>query len=96
MLPDRPWQTFQEPGTVREHTMILGGVLCRWWGENEPPGAKILEGIYNALNDKSYEIERALRDLLYAHIGRLRNLGYADEVIENTWIVQRVRKVLDE
>jgi hypothetical protein len=38
----RAWETDRQDGQVTEHSMVIGGVLCRWWGEQEPPGAQIL------------------------------------------------------
>jgi len=36
---DREWWTkFRDDANVMtEHSAVLGGVLCRWWGDDEPP-----------------------------------------------------------
>ena len=39
------WETTKTPQSVTEHSLVIGSVLCRWWGENEPPGAKLIAAL---------------------------------------------------
>lgn len=37
------WYITKNDGEVTCHTRIIGGVLCRWWGDGQPPvGVAIL------------------------------------------------------
>jgi hypothetical protein len=37
------WVTEREAGKITCHTRMIGGVLCRWWGDGPPPpGARAL------------------------------------------------------
>lgn len=38
------WEVEGE-GRAACHSLVIGGVLCRWWGEEEPPGHKLLEAL---------------------------------------------------
>lgn len=42
ILKDREWQLEEGPGQVPCWSTVIGGVLCRWWGTEEPPGHKEL------------------------------------------------------
>jgi len=36
------WHTTREPGCITESSLIIGGVLCRYWHEAIPDGAPFL------------------------------------------------------
>jgi len=59
VLKDREWQLEDAPGQVRCWSTVIGGVLCRWWGTEEPPGHKDLIDITN-LRTRLAESEEAL------------------------------------
>lgn len=50
------WQTETGDDQVTCHSLVIGGVLCRWWGEVEPEGARLLSA--------APELLEALKDLL--------------------------------
>ena len=31
------WETEKSEGAVTVHHRMVGGVLCRWWGDGQPP-----------------------------------------------------------
>lgn len=37
------WIAERDPGTVPCHSRVIGGVLCRWWGDTPPPGVARLD-----------------------------------------------------
>lgn len=37
------WKSERGHGAIACHTRVIGGVLCRWWGEEEPRGVRILD-----------------------------------------------------
>lgn len=42
--PRVDWITERQENNVTCHTRIIGGVLCRWWGEGElPPGVRAID-----------------------------------------------------
>jgi hypothetical protein len=39
-------------GAVVVHSLVIGGVLCRWWGEEEPVGASLLLDFARQLEER--------------------------------------------
>lgn len=37
------FEVTSQPNQVPCYSLVIGGVLCRWWGKEEPEGAKALE-----------------------------------------------------
>lgn len=47
------WQTDIGPNQVTCHSRVIGGVLCRWWGNGpEPEGVAILDKLTTTLSPK--------------------------------------------
>jgi len=46
-LKDREWEIDRGERQVTCHSLVIGGVLCRWWGEDneKPPGADLLAAL---------------------------------------------------
>lgn len=38
-----PWEHTANPGEVPCHSRLVGGVLCRWWGSEEPEGVQSID-----------------------------------------------------
>lgn len=55
-MPEEPikdWEWEHTPATPEQpaaHTMTIGGVLCRWWGDTPPPGVETLANIKMAMD----------------------------------------------
>ena len=37
------WQTTRNNNEVTCHSRMIEGVLCRWWGEDTPPGVQMID-----------------------------------------------------
>ena len=47
------WEHRKEEGEVPCHTRVIGGILCRWWGDNPPSGVAMLDEAFPSQNDQS-------------------------------------------
>jgi len=45
------WDHVSGDGIVPEHTIVIGGVICRWWGVKEPPGVRILTKLMEIIKE---------------------------------------------
>jgi hypothetical protein len=57
-------QTFPESNSMSVHSLVIGEVLCRWWGDKEPEGAAALANIPLVIEERT----RLLKLLKEAHV----------------------------
>lgn len=39
------WEAHKVAGEATVHSVVIGGILCRWWGDTEPEGVSLLNNI---------------------------------------------------
>ena len=44
-ISDGAWHTESSEGIVTCHSRVIGGVLCRWWGDIAPAGVAMLDEV---------------------------------------------------
>jgi hypothetical protein len=45
---NRGWETDTSENGAKCHSIVIGGILCRWWGDEEPPGVSLLNAAASA------------------------------------------------
>lgn len=66
------WETHKVAGEATVHSVVIGGILCRWWGDTEPEGVSLLNNIRPAPIEITEAAERAFKDGL-AYGSNVRN-----------------------
>ena len=62
------WETHKVAGEAAVHSMVIGGVLCRWWGDTEPEGVSLLNNLRPAPIEITEEAIAISRDDIRAAI----------------------------
>lgn len=88
-VDENGWTHRRCEGEVGENSKMIGGVLCRWWGTEEPEGVKTLNNFtIAALQQELFDASTALDDY------RLRHSNLQQQLKEMEKEVERLRGLI--